>query len=135
MSNHAKPKTMQNVLARSGPTSAILLALLGCTSKPPQPTNHQAVPTQEIEQARQDYASCLHRGAADLDDGKLLAAPLSREVRSYCIVEFERIVNLQSKDMSPEAKDMFRQKALASELQEATAAVLQERSERQPPSQ
>jgi hypothetical protein len=93
------------------------------------------VPRQEIEQARQDYAGCLRRGAADLDDGKLLTAPLAREVRSYCLVEFERIVNLQSKDMNPEAKELFRQSALARELQEATAAVLQERSGRQGPIQ
>jgi hypothetical protein len=88
-----------------------------------------------MEQARQDYAGCLRRGAADLDDGKLPTAPLAREVRSYCIVEFERIVNLQSKDMNPEAKDLFRQRALARELQETTAAVLRERSERQAPIQ
>jgi hypothetical protein len=126
---------MSNVSARFGPNSAILLALLACTSKPPQPTNHQPVPKQEIEQAQEDYASCLRRGAADLDDGKLATVSLAREVRSYCIPEFERIVSLQSKDMNPEAKEMFRQKAVASELQEAAAAVLHERSKRQAPSQ
>jgi len=121
---------MSRSLARLPLSGAILLALLACASKAPQPTSHQALATdQEIEQAQHDYASCLERGAATLDHGKLPAASVAREVRSYCLVEFQRIVELRTKQMSPEARDRFKQTARAGEQQEAMAAVLRERNE------
>jgi len=122
-----------NVLTRCAAAGVILLALFACTSKPPQPTSHQVLAKQDIEQAQREYASCLHRGAADLDDGKSAATSVARAVRSYCIPEYERFVGLRSEDMSPEAKDAFRQNALERELQETTAAVLRERGERKAP--
>lgn len=127
--------TAAQLLARLAPSSAILLALFACTSKPPQPTSREVPTKQAIERAQQDYSSCLHRGAVDLDHGNLPTASVAREVRSYCMVEFERVVNLLTGDMNPEAKDMFRQRARASALQETTAAVLQERRARSTPGQ
>jgi len=121
------------VPARLASGSVILLALFACTSDPPQATSRQAATQQEIAQAQQDYASCLHRAAADLDDGRSAAASVARAVRSYCIPEYERVVDFQSKDLNPEARQIFRQKAQARELEETTAAVLQERSERKAP--
>lgn len=128
-------KATSHVLARCASAGAILFALFACTSTPPQPASHQVSTKQEMEQAQREYASCLHRGAVDLDDGKSAAASVGRMVRSYCLVKYERLVDLGSQDMSPDAKYTFRQKALERELQETTAAVLQERSERQAPGQ
>ena len=87
-----------------------------------------------MKQAQQDYANCLHRGAVDLDDGTATAS-VARAVRSYCIPEYQRLVGLQSQNMKPEAKETFRQEAHAREVEEATAAVLQERRERKAPGQ
>ena len=45
------------------------------------------------------------------------------------------MVDLQSQGMKPEAMDSFREKARANELEESTAAVLQDGREHKAPAQ
>ena len=104
-----------------------LLALFACASPPPPASQ------QDINQAQQDYATCLHRAAADLDDGSADTTSVARAVRDYCTPEYQRVVDLQSQGMKPEARDQFRQKAQAKELEQATAAVLQDGREHKAP--
>jgi uncharacterized protein YukE len=125
-------KMTSNILARFALASAIPLALVTCASKP-APASYQAA-QQELKRAQQDYASCLHRAATDLDDGKSATDSVARAVRSYCIPEYEHVIDLQSSDMKPEAKEEFRRKTHASEVEESIAAVLEERRDRKAPS-
>jgi len=101
---------------------SVLLALCSCASRPPSPP----ASSQEIQQAQRDYSACLHRAATDLDDGSLDTTSVARAVRNYCTPEYQRVVDLQSQGMKPDARDSFRQKAQEKELDEATAAVLQD---------
>lgn len=110
---------------------SVLLALCACAS-PPQPP--PASP-QEIQRAQQDYSACLHRAATDLDDGSSDTTSVARAVRNYCTPEYQRMVDLQSQGMKPDARDSFRQKAQEKELNEATAAVLQDGHEHKAPGQ
>lgn len=126
---NAQPKMTPNILARFALRISVLLALFACASRPPPATQ------EEIRQANQQYASCLHRAAVDLDDGASDAASVAPAVRDYCAPEYQRLVDLQSQDMKPAAKKTFTQEAQASQLDDATAAVQQERRQHKAPSQ
>jgi len=83
----------------------------------------------------QAYSDCLHRAAANLDSGASDAASVARAVRDYCAPEYERLVDLHSQGMNPQAQSTVRQKAQATQLDDATEIVLQERSQRKTPVQ
>jgi hypothetical protein len=118
-----------NTPARFALRVCFLLTLFACASRPPPASQ------EEIKQANREYASCLHRAAVDLDDGATDAASVASKVGDYCAPEYQRVVDLQSQDMKPAAKKAFTQKAQASQLDDATAAVQQERSQPKAPTQ
>lgn len=123
------PSPVAMFLAKTALRSSLLVTLFACASPPPPPSQ------AEIKQAQQDYSKCLHRAATDLDDGLSDTTSVARAVRSYCAPEYQRMVDLQSQGMKPEAMDSFREKARANELEESTAAVLQDGREHKAPAQ
>jgi hypothetical protein len=108
---------------------AILLTLVACASRP------QPASKEEIKQAMQGYSDCLHRAAANLDDGTADSASVARAVSDYCAPEYQRLVDLNGQGMTPQAKSALQQKAQATQLGDATEVVLQERGQRKAPGQ
>jgi hypothetical protein len=106
---------------------AILLALVACASRP------QPASKEEIKQAMQGYSDCLHRAAANLDNGTSDTASVARAVSDYCTPEYQRLVDLHGQGMSPQAKSALQKKAQATQLDDATEVVLQERGQRKAP--
>jgi hypothetical protein len=108
---------------------AILLTLVACASRP------QPAGKDEIKQAMQGYSDCLHRAAANLDNGASDTASVARAVSDYCAPEYQRLVDLNSQGMNAQAKSALQQKAQATQLDDATEVVLQERGQRKAPGQ
>jgi hypothetical protein len=115
--------------ARIALGGAILLTLVACASRP------QPASKEEIKQATQGYSDCLHRAAANLDDGTSDTASVARAVSDYCTPEYQRLVDLHGQGMNPQAKSALQQKAQATQLDDATEVVLQVRAQRKAPSQ
>jgi len=109
--------------------SLALLVLFGCASRSPSASR------EEINQAVQAYSDCLHRAAAGLDNGTSDVASLAPTVRDYCTPEYQRLVELYSRGMNPQAKSRLLQKAQATHLNDATEVVLQHRAQRKAPAQ
>ena len=117
-------KLLEAVVA--GGLIAFALASCNTASTPPATDREKQV-------AEEDYVACLKKSALSIDDGRLDAGSLSREILPLCAEQFERYRETYGRGLKPEARQAFDAKLMEYEHETAEAAVLAERAQRRPP--
>ena len=102
----------------------LMLTLPACAEQRPSITDID----RQLVTSR--YLSCLQRHAVASDDGKSDARTIAYAVRGSCQTKMDEVVAVFGRDMTNDAKFMFRARLVAQELDMATQATLAARNGR-----